>query len=386
MIKILTIVGARPQIIKASAISRAIANHFADKIEELIIHTGQHYDENMSDIFFEEMGIPKPAVNLHVGSSSHAVQTAQIMEGVEKIILAEKPQGVLIYGDTNSTVAAALAASKIHVPVIHVEAGLRSFNKAMPEEINRILSDHVSTLLFCPTHTAVANLRAEGFDEKTDGVATIDHPQLFHCGDIMFDNSLYFSSVSDKKSTILSELELTPEQYILITIHRNNNTDDGNKLSSIFQALLDLQAETKLTMVLPLHPRTQKMMGQLLSPALLQQISENKGIKIVPPAGFLDIIALEKNARLIITDSGGLQKEAFFFQKPCVILRPETEWIEIVENGNAILADADHQRIIDAARTLLDEENFTYPSIFGDGRAAEFIVGKMIETLHAHLR
>lgn len=386
MIKILTIVGARPQIIKASAISRAISGHFQDKIQELIIHTGQHYDDNMSEIFFQEMGIPKPSVNLQVGSSSHAVQTAQIMEGIEQIILKEKPQGVLIYGDTNSTLAAALAASKIHIPVIHVEAGLRSFNKSMPEEINRIMSDHVSTLLFCPTKTAIDNLSKEGIHLNIPETASIDHPGVYHCGDIMYDNSLYFSEVSAKKSRILEELKIHTEQYILITIHRNSNTDEAEKLTAIFEALLSVQQESKLTLVLPLHPRTQKMMSQLLSEELRKRIADNADVKIIPPAGFLDIIALEKNAKLIITDSGGLQKEAFFFRKACVILRPETEWVEIVENGNALLADADYNRILEASRQLLHKTDFTYPELFGDGKAAEFIVGKMIENLHADLR
>ena len=381
MIKILTIVGARPQIIKASAISRAINGKYKQQIEELIIHSGQHYDENMSDIFFQEMGIPKPVVNLKVGSSSHANQTAQIMEGVEQIILNEKPNAVLIYGDTNSTLATALAASKIHVPVIHVEAGLRSFNKSMPEEINRIMSDHVSSLLFCPTKTAIDNLAHEGFDLQNDHKATIDHPCVYHCGDIMYDNSLYFSDVSAQKSKILHDLAIVPNEFILITIHRNNNTDQADRLSAIFEALITIQLKTKLSLILPLHPRTQKMMHEVLSDELLDRIKDNLNLKIIAPAGFMDIIALEKNARLIITDSGGLQKEAFFFEKPCVILRPETEWIEIVDNGNALLADADYDRIVNATDLLLNKTDYSFPSLFGDGKAAEFIVEKMIEAL-----
>ncbi len=382
MKKILTIIGARPQIIKAAAISRAIQNNFSDKIEEFIIHTGQHYDTNMSEIFFEELEIPQPNFNLKVGSSSHGHQTAKIIEGIEELILNEKPAGIIIYGDTNSTVAAALAASKLQVPIFHIEAGLRSFNKIMPEEINRILSDHISTLLFCPTQTAINNLKREGFSLENTSSPTIDNPHTYLCGDIMFDNSIYFSKISDKKATILKSENLLNEKFILVTIHRNANTDDPVRLNAIFNALNYIQNTTNFTIVLPIHPRTKKMMDVFLSKENKALITENEKIKIIPPAGFLDIIALEKNAELIITDSGGLQKEAFFFQKPCVILRPETEWVEIVENGNAIISDADETRIVEAANNLLVKKDYTYPSLFGDGKAAEFIIQKIIETLN----
>ncbi len=381
MIKILTVIGARPQIIKASALSRTIETHFSGQIEQLLVHTGQHYDENMSNVFFDELGIPLPDFNLKVGSSSHAVQTAKIMEGIEALILSEKPNAILVYGDTNSTIAAALAASKLEIPVIHVEAGLRSFNKSMPEEINRILCDHVSTLLFCPTETAIKNLSKEGFNLTENEKATIDSPIIFACGDIMYDNSLHFSEVSAQKSAVLSENELQADDFILVTIHRNANTDDQNNLNAIFNALLKVQLESGLDIVLPLHPRTKKMMETLLNAELKDKLAENKHFKIIPPAGFLDIIALEKNARLIITDSGGLQKEAFFFHKPCVILRPETEWVEIVNNGNALLADADEERIVSASFQLLNKKDFTFPPIFGDGKSALFIAQKIIEKL-----
>jgi UDP-GlcNAc3NAcA epimerase len=381
MIKILTVIGARPQIIKASALSRVIESHFSGQIEQLLVHTGQHYDENMSNVFFDELGIPLPDFNLKVGSSSHAVQTAKIMEGIEALILSEKPNAILVYGDTNSTIAAALAASKLEIPVIHVEAGLRSFNKSMPEEINRILCDHVSTLLFCPTETAIKNLSKEGFNLVENEKATIDSPIVFACGDIMYDNSLHFSEISAQKSAVLSENELQADDFILVTIHRNANTDDKNNLNAIFNALLKVQLDSGLDIVLPLHPRTKKMMERLLDEDLKQKIADNKHFKIIPPAGFLDIIVLEKNARLIITDSGGLQKEAFFFHKPCVILRPETEWVEIVNNGNALLADADEERIISATFQLLNKKDFTFPPIFGDGKSALFIAQKIIEKL-----
>ncbi len=379
MKKIITIIGARPQIIKASAISRAIKNSFANKIEEIIVHTGQHYDENMSEIFFAEMDIPKPKYNLSVGSASHGVQTADILKGIEQIITDEKADALLIYGDTNSTLAGALAASKILIPVIHIEAGLRSYNKSMPEEINRIVSDHVSTLLFCPTKTAIKNLEKEGFSMDLENKASIDHPHVYLCGDIMFDNSLFFSELSARNSQILEELNLQENEYILTTIHRNANTDEASNINSIFSALLEIQKKSKLKIVLPLHPRTKKMMQDLLNKDLFEEIKTNERFVIIDPAGFLDIIALEKNARLIVTDSGGLQKEAFFFQKPCVILRPQTEWIEIVENGNAILTDANFDKIMHATEILLNKNDFTFPSLFGDGKASEFILEKICE-------
>ncbi|TXI85503.1 MAG: UDP-N-acetylglucosamine 2-epimerase (non-hydrolyzing) [Crocinitomicaceae bacterium] len=378
---ILTVIGARPQIIKASALSRIIETEFASELNQILVHTGQHYDENMSAVFFDELGIPMADFNLKVGSSSHAVQTAKIMEGIEALILSEKPDGVLVYGDTNSTIAAALAASKLEIPVVHVEAGLRSFNKSMPEEINRILCDHVSTLLFCPTQSGIDNLANEGFDLEEKVSATIDQPIVYACGDIMYDNSLHFSSVSDSKSTILAQLDLHENGFVLVTIHRNANTDDPSRLNSIFSALLRLQEATGLKIVLPLHPRTTKMMEQLLTDELNAKLTKNNQVMLVPPAGFLDIIALEKNAKLIVTDSGGLQKEAFFFQKPCVVLRPETEWVEIVQNGNAILADADESRILEAALQLIEKTDFTYPTLFGDGHAARFIAQKILDKI-----
>ena len=381
MKKILTVIGARPQIIKASAISRAIETKYADQISQIIVHTGQHYDENMSSVFFEELGIPVPNYNLAVGSSSHASQTAKIMEGIESLIEKEKPDAVLVYGDTNSTIAASLAASKIGTPVIHVEAGLRSYNKSMPEEINRILCDHTSSLLFCPTNAGIKNLAKEGFDLSDKDKATIDRPIVYECGDIMYDNSMHFSQLSNEKSNILAVNNLKKENYILVTIHRNANTDEVEKLNGILSALIQIQESTNLELILPLHPRTRKMMDSLLKPEIFQKLQENKAIKIIDPAGFLDIIALEKNARMIITDSGGLQKEAFFFEKPCVILRPQTEWVEIVENGNAILTAADECKIIAASKELLNKKDFTYPALFGDGKAAEFIVQKIIEKI-----
>lgn len=381
MKKIITIVGARPQIIKSSAISRAISNSFKNELTEIIVHTGQHYDENMSSVFFDEMKIPQPNYNLNVGSGSHGNQTARMLEGLEEIFLSEKPDAVLVYGDTNSTIAGALAATKIFIPVIHVEAGLRSYNKAMPEEINRIACDHMSTLLFTPTNSGVENLKKEGFSIDTSRKANVNQPHVYHCGDIMYDNSVHFSTISDKKSTFLKELGLVADEFILCTVHRDSNTDVKENLESIFSALLAIAENSELKIVLPLHPRTKGKLNDQLNPEILEAIELSDSIKIIPPAGFLDIIALEKNARMIITDSGGLQKESFFFEKPCVILRPQTEWVEIVENGNAILADASYDRIIDAFNALVMKDDYTYPNYYGDGRAAEFICQTIVDQI-----
>lgn len=364
--KILTIVGARPQFIKAAALSRAIQNHYADRVQEVIVHTGQHYDDNMSQVFFDELGIPKPDYNLHVGSASHGVQTAQMMEGIEKTLLEEHPDCIVLYGDTNSTLAGAVAAAKIHVPIVHIEAGLRSFNKNMPEEINRIVCDHCSTLLFTPTQAGIDNLAKEGFKINNDGPYTIDNPKVFHCGDIMYDNSLYFSTIADQSIGLLQRLGLEGKPYVLVTLHRDSNTDDPCRLSSILKAFTELSKE--IPIVFPMHPRTRKMAGDF----------QAENIIITPPVSFLEMIQLEKHARLILTDSGGVQKESYFFQKPCVILRPETEWVEIVETGAATLADADTNRILEASRHYLKEPPFRFPKIFGDGHAAEFILDKMM--------
>ena len=318
---------------------------------------------------------------MNVGSGSHGKQTARMLEGLEEIFLNEKPDAVLVYGDTNSTVAGALAATKIFIPVIHVEAGLRSYNKAMPEEINRIACDHMSTLLFTPTNSGIENLKKEGFSLDTSNKANANQPHVYHCGDIMYDNSLHFLTVSDQKSTFLEDLELTPNEFILCTVHRDSNTDIKENLESIFSALLAIAENSELKIVLPLHPRTKGKLKEQLNAELLESIENSEFIQIIPPAGFLDIIALEKNARMIITDSGGLQKESFFFEKPCVILRPQTEWVEIVENGNAILADANYDRIIDAFNALIIKDDYSYPNYYGDGRAAEFICQTIVDQL-----
>jgi len=379
--RIITIIGARPQIIKAAAISRAIKNLFSQEIEELIVHTGQHYDENMSDVFFSTLGIPTPHINMAIGSGSHGEQTGKMMIRLEEIVLHEKPDALLVYGDTNSTLAGALVAAKMHIPLIHVEAGLRSFNKSMPEELNRIACDHMSTLLFSPSSAGLANLAKEGMNLARQLKATIDHPNIYHCGDIMYDNSMHFAKISEEKSTILRELELTNSPFVLCTIHRDSNTDDATKLNAIFSALLKIQEISAYSIVLPLHPRARKKMDELLHPTIKNKLVANTKIKLIPPTGFLEIIALEKNAELVITDSGGLQKEAFFFGKPCLILREQTEWIEIVANGNAMLAGADEAKIIAAFESLNTRNDFTFPPFYGDANAAEFICSKIISDL-----
>jgi len=373
MIKILTIVGARPQIIKAAALSRAIASEYGDKIQEVILHTGQHYDDNMSKVFFDELGIPKPAINLNVGSGSHGVQTARMIEGIEEHLLKIKPDYLVVYGDTNSTLAGAVAASKIHVPIAHIEAGLRSFNKTMPEEINRIMCDHASAMLFSPTSTGVKNLLNEGFRLDTQPPFSNDNPAVFNCGDVMFDNSLWFASIAEKNSRVLEENNLEPGNFILGTIHRDNNTDNPQRLSSIFEALHEISENHQTDVFLPLHPRTSKLLDKNIDPDLLRKIKSNRRFKIVEPVSFLDIIKLEKYAKFVCTDSGGVQKEAYFFEKPCIILRPQTEWVEIVENGTAIIADAEKYRILDAFNYFAHNKSLSFPPVFGDGKAAQFI-------------
>ena len=376
--KLVTIIGARPQIIKAAALSRAIKTHYADRIQEIIVHTGQHYDDNMSQVFFDELDIPRPDYNLHVGSASHGVQTARMTEGIEEILLKEKPDFIVLYGDTNSTLAGAVAAAKIHVPIVHIEAGLRSFNKAMPEEINRIVCDHCSTLLFSPTRAGVENLKREGFPMDNAEPYTIDNPKVYHCGDIMYDNSLHFANVAKEKTDIIQRLKLTSKPFILATIHRDSNTDHPERLNAIFDTLIQLSKEIQV--VLPLHPRTAKLLKTNLDNEKQTQIFNSPNISLIPPVSFLEMIALERHAQLVMTDSGGVQKEAYFFKKPGIILRPETEWVEIVETGNAILVDADETRIMQAWQHFKDNPPTTFPEIFGDGNAAEFMLEQILLT------
>ncbi len=362
MLNILTIVGARPQFIKAAMVSRAVAQTNAAEsgaaVGETILHTGQHYDVNMSRVFFEQLGIPEPAVNLGVGSGSHGETTAQMLAGIEAEILARKPDWVLVYGDTNSTLAGALAAAKLHVPVAHVEAGLRSFNKAMPEEINRVLTDHVSELLLCPTPLAVRNLADEGL---TCGV--------HHTGDVMYDAALVFGEIANRRSSILAELELEPGSFCLATVHRAENTDVPERLSGIARALSQIGG-TRLPVVLPLHPRTRCAM------AAAGLAREHLDVRFIEPVSYLDMVRLEQAAAVILTDSGGVQKEAYFHGVPCITLRDETEWTETVEHGWNQVVGADSDGICAAFDRA---SNGTPIAAYGDGHAAEAIVG----TLHA---
>ena len=327
-------------------------------------------------------------------------------------MLKEKPSGVIVYGDTNSTLAGAIAASKMHIPVIHIEAGLRSFNKEMPEEINRVLCDHVSTLLFTPTKAGYCNLIAEGFKENTSATLsagtsatlsagasdalsagasdalsagvkpyTINNPKIYHCGDVMYDNCLYFGKRAENRPFMINGTDVTDSNYVLVTIHRDSNTDDPKRLSALFKSIIAISDDFNISVVLPLHPRTANLFKQNLDPGVYRDVKSNEHIKIIPAVSFLDMYTLEKGAKLIMTDSGGVQKESFFFRKPCIILRPETEWVELVENGNAILADANIEKITSAFSELTAKTNFTYPALFGDGKSAFFICEKILETL-----
>lgn len=378
MIKIVTLIGARPQIIKAAALSRAIRTGFSNRISEVIVHTGQHYDENMSQVFIDQLQIPQPDYNLNAGSGSHGRQTARMLEGIEEILIAEKPRFLVVYGDTNSTIAGALAAAKIHVPVVHIEAGLRSFNKKMPEEVNRIACDHMSTLLFTPTLTGLANLQREGFTAGTSGPFTADTPGVFHCGDVMFDNSLFFSELAAKNSHILAHHRLQPDGFILCTIHRDHNTDDASKMETLFETLVQVAEITHCKIVVPLHPRTHSVLEKNLSPMLLQRVRSGSHVLILPPVSFFDMIELERNCRLVMTDSGGVQKEAYFFGKPVVILRDETEWVEIVEAGAGKICGSDTRAILAAVSTFTKERPLKFPPVFGDGQAASFICRTML--------
>jgi len=380
MIRILTVIGARPQFIKAAAISRAIRTSFADKVTEIIVHTGQHYDRDMSEVFFEQLEIPREDYNLGIGSGSHGVQTAGIIVALEEVMMKEAPNAVILYGDTNSTLAGAVVASKLRIPIIHIEAGMRSFTKEVPEEINRIMCDHVSTLLFTPTLTGAENLYREGFLQNNTGPFHVDNPKVIPCGDIMYDNSLHFRDVALSKSDILSRLGVSTDEFVLVTVHRNNNTDDLTRLQSIFESLDRLSAVNQRVFVIPLHPRTRKMIAGLKG--LEDQVSKNPYMKIIPPASYLDMICLEANAEMVITDSGGVQKEAYYFEKPCLILQGETPWVELVNNGCAELVDADPARIEAAFYNFRKSKStMTYPPVFGDGRAAEFTVSKILEYL-----
>ncbi len=372
MIKLLTIIGARPQIIKAAAISRVVREDFSDKIEEKILHTGQHYDANMSQVFFDELGIPAPDYNLGVGSCSHGVQTAKMIEGIEHVLCSEHFDGIILYGDTNSTLAGAVAASKLQVPVFHIEAGLRSFNMIMPEEQNRIVCDHLSSILFAPTQTAVDNLAVEGLVDSKSVFKDGKKRRVIKSGDVMYDNALYFSKLAEQRSSILSDCGVEAGNYILATVHRDFNTDQPERISAIFKALSTIAEENKIPVILPLHPRTRKSLPSHFS----------NRIHIIPPASFFDILMLEKNAKIVLTDSGGVQKEAFFLGRPCIILRSETEWVEILQNEAGLLSDANYDRIVEAYHILCTSD-VIFPPLFGDGKAAQTILQCIMDYIYS---
>jgi len=355
--KIITIVGARPQFVKAAVVSRAL-RQAPDKVDELLVHTGQHYDDNMSRVFFEELGVPKPSYNLGIGGGSHGQNTGRMLEAIETVLLKERPDWVLVYGDTDSTLAGTLASVKLHIPVAHVEAGLRSFNRAMPEELNRVLTDHASSLLFTPTAVATSNLNREG----------IETTHIRQVGDVMFDAALFYSKLAEDGSKILSQLGVKKGEYALATLHRAENTDSRERLAGILEGL----AQSPLPVVLPLHPRTAKRLGEY-------SLELPKTVLKIDPIGYLDMMKLEKNASLIATDSGGIQKEAYFHQVPCITLRDETEWKELVEIGANRIVGADPDVIGDSLKhgcSFPDEAG----QLYGDGTAAQKIAKELLTT------
>lgn len=352
--KIITIVGARPQFIKASVVSRRLR---ASGATELLVHTGQHFDENMSDVFFTELGIPQPDFLLGVSGGPHGEQTGRMLERVERVLIETVPDWVLVYGDTNSTLAGALAAAKRHIPIAHVEAGLRSFNRRMPEEINRVLTDHLATVLFAPTDAAVENLQREGLAERTRLV-----------GDVMYDCAIEYGRVVDARANGLPALGLRAGDYVLATIHRQENTDSLERLRAILSALATVARD--VTVVLPLHPRTRRFVAEH---GLADQLAP---LRVIDPVGYLDMVMLERGARLIATDSGGVQKEAFFHGVPCVTLRDETEWVELVAAGwNRLAPPTSASAVLEALRAALTSRPSTRSdALYGGGRASERVV------------
>jgi len=364
--RIATIVGARPQFIKAAVVSRALRGRgkreeVREGVEERIIHTGQHYDANMSEVFFEELGIPRPDHHLGVGGGTHGEMTGRMIERIEAVLMAERPDWSVVYGDTTTTLAGALASAKLHIPVAHVEAGMRSFNRRMPEELNRVLTDHASALLFTPTATAWENLKREGIGEE----------KIARVGDVMYDAMLFYRCLAEQRSDVLARLGLDGKGYILATVHRAETTDDRARLSNVMAGLGELN-ET-LPVVLPLHPRTRKMLGRF------EMLGDVGGrLRLIDPVGYLDMVMLEASAALIATDSGGVQKEAYFNRVPCVTLRDETEWVELVEAGANRVAGTDAERIVEAGRAALESE-VRATDLYGDGHAGEAIVRHLLE-------
>lgn len=348
--KIVTVIGARPQFIKAAAVSREFLKD--DSIEEIIVHTGQHFDANMSEIFFQELEIPTPHHHLNINSGGHGAMTGKMLEEIEKVLLKEKPDFLLVYGDTNSTLAGALAAKKLHCKVVHVEAGLRSFNDQMPEEINRIITDRISDILFCPTQKAIDNLVREGFENFP--------AEIISCGDVMYDAALFYSEKSDFKSQIVNNLGLN--KFLLCTIHRAENTNTTQNIQEIVSALNLVNQEIEV--VVPLHPRTRKV---------IEASGLSIDFRVIDPVGYLDMIQLIKSCEFVMTDSGGLQKEAYFFGKHCLTFRNETEWVELVDNGFNILTGPNREKIVDGVRSLMGKTSDFGKSLYGFGQASAII-------------
>lgn len=360
--RIVSIIGARPQFIKAAAVSRVL--RATPGVQEVLVHTGQHYDENMSEVFFRELEIPEPDYNLGIGSGTHGAQTGRILEAIEEVLLKEKPDWVLVYGDTNSTLAGALAAVKLHIPIAHVEAGLRSFNRKMPEEINRVLTDHAADLLFAPTEKAVENLRREGIPDE----------RIHLVGDVMYDAALFYGEKARRESRILERLKLKSKEYILATVHRAENTDDPERLKTIIKGLCEVTKEVPI--ILPLHPRTRKALETY---GLIEEARAN--IKLIEPIGYLDMVMLEQNALLIATDSGGVQKEAFYYRVPCVTLRTETEWVELVDAGwNCLCPAVDENMVYKTILKIVEHPRNVDEFLIKD-KAAELIVRILIRIL-----
>lgn len=359
MKKLVTIVGARPQFIKAAAISRKVTEERKYRLEEILVHTGQHHDDNMSKVFFDDLDIAKPKYNLGISGGEHGAMTGRMLEAIEKVLMLERPDWLLIYGDTNSTLAGALAAAKLHIPIAHVEAGLRSFNNAMPEEINRIIADRVSEFLFCPTDTAVANLKAEN---RIEGV--------YNVGDVMFDVALFYAERSKANSTVLARLGVMPKKYILATCHRAENTNSRDRLAAILIDMAKLASE--MPVILPLHPRTAMAVDKFGLNDLLIPLT------LTEPLSFLDMVALERNAIAILTDSGGVQKEAFFYNTPCITMRDETEWTETIKSGWNYLVKVLEQSVYEITlKALQHEYQQSDCQPYGDGNAAARILSHL---------
>lgn len=354
--KVLTVVGARPQFVKAASVSRAIWKD--GRIKEVVVHTGQHYDANMSDIFFEQMAIPKPDYRLDIAGLGHGAMTGRMIEGIENILLQKKPDALMVYGDTNTTLAGAIAASKINIPVIHVEAGLRSFNMKMPEEVNRILTDRVSQLLLCPTDTAVENLHREGYGQLP--------VKIVKTGDVMYDAAMFYAENS-RAPTFIPKVGSVAD-FVLVTIHRAENTDDSSRLNSIMESLVEIADEKPI--FFPVHPRTRQF---------LKEFEGVSGLHMMDPVGYLEMIWLIQNCELVMTDSGGLQKEALFFRKPCVTLRDETEWVELVDAGVNILAGANKTQIKGAYGVMKGKDISNVGALYGNGNASQIIVDAIID-------